>query len=131
MFQRTLNSKYQSQECTRSTPRRLLNSEKDTQEVYFEDRPGAPDVKSKERTKDAANTATIPSPAKTEVAPVAQPENVSAPKPKPTTIEIEDEGVKAQLIVTAIVSRALKKSPSDVDWTKTIKVLAGGKLRVE
>ena len=108
-----------------------MNSEKNTQEVYFEDSPGVVESKPKERTNDAAKPATKSAPVKTDVAPVAQPETISAPTPKPTTIEIEDEGVKAQLIVTAIVSRALKKSPSDVDWTKTIKVLAGGKLRVE
>lgn len=127
MFQRTIDSKYQTQECTRSTPRRLLNSEKNTQEVYFEDSPGVVESKPKERTNDAAKPAAKPS-VKTDVAPVAQPETISAPTPKPTTIEIEDEGVKAQLIVTAIVSRALKKAPSDVDWTKSIKVLAGGML---
>ncbi|OJI84572.1 hypothetical protein ASPTUDRAFT_76110 [Aspergillus tubingensis CBS 134.48] len=131
MFQRTIDSKYQTQECTRPRPRRLLNSEKNTQEVYFEDSPGVVESKPKERTNDAAKPATKSAPVKTDVAPVAQPETISAPTPKPTTIEIEDEGVKAQLIVTAIVSRALKKAPSDVDWTKSIKVLAGGRSTLE
>lgn len=126
MFQRTINSKYQTQECTRSKPRRLLNSEKDSKEVYFEDSPTASIPKPKEATNNAPSTVSV----ETETAPVAPPVTVPAPRPKPATIEIEDEAVKAQHIVTTIVSKALKKTPSDLDWTKSIKALAGGKLRI-
>ncbi|OJJ67870.1 hypothetical protein ASPBRDRAFT_185551 [Aspergillus brasiliensis CBS 101740] len=127
MFQRTINSKYQTQECTRSKPRRLLNSEKDSKEVYFEHSPTASTPKPKEATNNAPSPVSV----ETETAPVAPPVTVPAPRPKPATIEIEDEAVKAQHIVTTIVSKALKKTPSDLDWTKSIKALAGGRSTLE
>jgi fatty acid synthase subunit alpha len=124
MFQRTINSLYQTQECTRPKPRRLLNSERDTKEVYFEHVP-APSFPPKEDHKKPAIPVTL-STVETELAPVTESVAVSALTPKTMPIELEDEGVKARDIVTTIVSRVLKKTTSDVDGTKSIKDLAGG-----
>ncbi|GFF60256.1 fatty acid synthase subunit alpha [Aspergillus udagawae] len=130
MFQRTINSLYQTQECTRPKPRRLLNSERDTKEVYFEHVPAPSSFPPKEDHKKPAIPVTL-STVETELAPVSESVAVSVLTPKSMPIELEDEGVKARDIVTTIVSRVLKKTPSDVDGTKSIKDLAGGRSTLE
>jgi fatty acid synthase subunit alpha len=135
MFQRTINSQYQIQECTRPKPRRLLNSETDTKEVYFEHVQDAPDFKQKQDRKEpGAEEASVPvsvSTGKAEMAPVSVSVPVSVTTAKAVQTELEDEGVKARDIVKMIVSRVLKKASSDVDGTKSIKALAGGRSTIQ
>ncbi|KAL4902743.1 hypothetical protein BDW74DRAFT_186700 [Aspergillus multicolor] len=134
MFQRTLGSKkYQTQEGMRSKLRSLLNSERDTAEIYFD---GAIDS-----LEEKGQTGKWKEPPAAKPAPTAE----DAPLPGPTTLsgsahevftrpvvlELEDESLKARDIAMMIVSRALKKSPADVDRSKSIKTLAGGRSTLE
>ncbi|KAL4789296.1 hypothetical protein BDV19DRAFT_397177 [Aspergillus venezuelensis] len=143
MLQRTIGSDvHRVQEyAARSAPRRLLSSERDTKEVYFEAAPapiGAGVVATKigqARTGSPKSAARSPSatPEATAVAPTKD-SNATLPVllPKPVAIELDDEGVRAREIVTAIVCRALKgASSSDIKGTNSIKALAGGRSTLE
>ncbi|EAW11676.1 putative fatty acid synthase subunit alpha [Aspergillus clavatus NRRL 1] len=133
MFQRTLNTIYQTQECTRPEPRRLLNSERDTKEIYYETIPDSrkeqANDKKKEVTKQESQVAVKPEAVKQDA---VSPDSVPRTAPRaPVQVDIGDEGVKAQDILLTVVSRALKKAPTDVDGTKSIKALAGGRSTLE
>ncbi|THC98396.1 hypothetical protein EYZ11_002115 [Aspergillus tanneri] len=133
MFKRTINSVYETQECTRASPRRLLNSETDTKEIYYEHVPDIPEAEN--NTNDNGLVAQKPGECAAEppiTAKAAKTVPVSTTAARvPVQVEIDDEGVRTQDIVTAIVSRALKTVPMDIDSTKSIKTLAGGRSTLE
>ncbi|RDW67215.1 Fatty acid synthase subunit alpha [Aspergillus mulundensis] len=134
MFQRTLGSRtYQTQECTRSKPRRLLNSERDTAEVYFEGDVGILETPGQAVRRKEPSAAKSTPPIEDAPPPVARVVSDAVPEaiPRPVVLELEDEAVKARDIVTTIISRALKKTPRDFDGSKSIKALAGGRSTLE
>ncbi|KAM5463513.1 putative fatty-acyl-CoA synthase system [Microsporum audouinii] len=135
MFQRTINSLYQTQECILPMQRQLLNSERDTKKVYYEattdvaipmdefkEREGRVELK-------AANTGSgvVPVAAKSPVDEFA----IQPARSIGAEADIDDRPVKAQEILIAIVSKTLKKALPDIDVSKSLKMLAGGRSTLE
>ncbi|WEW56696.1 beta subunit of fatty acid synthetase [Emydomyces testavorans] len=109
MFKRTIDTSYKTQEYTLLSPRQLLSSETDTKNIYYEHEA----VALQHEAPIGAHFIKIVEP--------------SQPSPgSPTVEEIDDQAVRAQDLVIAIASRALKKSASEIDIMKSIKGLAGG-----
>ncbi|PYH48719.1 fatty acid synthase subunit alpha [Aspergillus saccharolyticus JOP 1030-1] len=133
MFQRTVTSaQYKTQESTRVKSRKLWSSERDTKDIYYEHTPAAPEVNPKQVTQTEINSSTVSPPVETRIEPAVVPvANSELATPKPAPIELEDVAVPVRDIVTTILSRALKKAPSEIDETKSIKALAGGRSTLE
>ncbi|KAF9890445.1 hypothetical protein FE257_005850 [Aspergillus nanangensis] len=120
MFQRTITNVYETAECARPQPRELLNSEKHTKKLYYENvEQGSGEIPSS------------PGHSSTKTPPKEKTTTVTAPSREPVRIQVDDEPVKAKEVVITIVSRALKKAPADIDVTKSIKSLTGGRSTLE
>ncbi|EEP79613.1 fatty acid synthase alpha subunit [Uncinocarpus reesii 1704] len=131
MFKRTIDSKYRTQDYALRVPRQLLSSETDTKKIYYEDEiPTSPKTKPVTApSRDSTSLRASPLPK-----PLDQNPNlpqIPASAKHHINEEIVDQNVKATDLIVAIVSRALKKSSLDIDATKSVKDLAGGRSTLE
>jgi fatty acid synthase subunit alpha len=125
MAKRTIKSKYEDQDATLSRRRQLLSGDADLAQIYYEvDPQPAPAEKSSEGNGTNDSPPPYSEPAAAEAAKVssapAKTKAAASSKKKP------DTSVTALEILVGIVAQKLKKQPSDIPITSTIKALASG-----
>lgn len=132
MFQRTIKGSYETQDCIICPTRQLLNSERDTQKIYYESVPNTSTPMEEPKDKVAStelkardfNTTAPPATNK-----LAVDEGILSASCINFASDIDDRPIEAREILIAIVSKALKKPAPDIDVSKSLKLLAGGTFR--
>ncbi|KAF7512380.1 hypothetical protein GJ744_001948 [Endocarpon pusillum] len=133
MAKRTIDLKYRSKDMAQNVSRQLLSFNSDVDKISYEEQPVPTPTKSQP----------VPTPTKSQQ-PVAettakQPQN-SIPIPghglvtaivAHSSSEIEDVPVSAQDVVTTIVAASLKKPLEDLQMSKSIKALSGGRSTLQ
>ncbi|EGD92086.1 uncharacterized protein TERG_08301 [Trichophyton rubrum CBS 118892] len=134
MFQRTIKGSYETQDCIICPTRQLLNSERDTQKIYYESVPNTSTPMEEPKDKVAStelkardfNTTAPPATNK-----LAVDEGILSASCINFASDIDDRPIEAREILIAIVSKALKKPAPDIDVSKSLKLLAGGRSTLE
>ncbi|KAF5024646.1 hypothetical protein F66182_3268 [Fusarium sp. NRRL 66182] len=129
MAKRTASTKYKDHDQALSIKREFLGYQDDTDAVLFENHPcqeQEPVVNSKIDPKPLERVEPVPL---EKEAPETQPkQDSSVPS---AVIAFPDEPVAAKTVATAIIAYRLKKQPSAIDPTSSIKTLVGGRSTLE
>lgn len=120
MAKKTMKADYDIQDVALGLRRELLSHKKNADAIYYRN---AAEVTT---TNAAAPATATPNPASAQQAIVAPPPPPAAPTAGAVAIELPAKPLTPTDTVTVLVAVGLKKSPSEIDASQTIKALCGG-----
>ena len=124
MAQRTLATKYETQDAARLIQRRLLTLSKDEKEIFYEHEP-MPEIP-KEPLMQPPISLTVEQAVVPDKTPVANARSNSSRK----AVQIEDVPMMAIDVVRALVAHTLKRPLSAITSRESIKDHVKGKLSI-
>ncbi|KAF5649394.1 acyl transferase acyl hydrolase lysophospholipase [Fusarium sp. NRRL 52700] len=131
MAKRTISKKYGEHDAALREPRLLKSFDEHAAEIYYE---AIPSTAQKHRPTAAQDPVPVPK-AAPKVAPPVPVVTASSPEPErqaPTMpINVEDVPIQARDVIVATVAQKLRKQFLDIDCSKSIAHLCGGRSTME